>query len=289
MADNDGVNRYVLGEANYPARLLVVDSPPKELSATGSLEGGLRVAIVGSRTPHRDTRAFAKRLAREVVRAGGIVVSGGANGIDAAAHEGALTERGRTWLVSPTGYGEIFPDHHQWLYDEVSASEGSVVYPFKDGTPAHTARFLRRNHVLVALSDVVVIVQAGIPSGTLNAAKWARQHQRPLWIVAPPPWLNENGEFAGSELELSRGALPLCSIGAFLKSLQLSPPPKKRTPRLPEDAQKLLKVAGTEPKHLDELVALSGVPAPSAATALLTLALEDVVVEGPPGFFRRGI
>jgi len=280
------VKRLLKGHADFPARLLRVDKLDA-ITTTGSLEAGVRVAIVGTRKPRPETKAFAFALASKIASCGGVVISGGAHGIDSAAHEGALAAGGRTWLVAPVGVGEVFPDDHQDLFNRVAASAGAVVYPFEDGHLASRPSFLKRNKVIAALADALVIVQAGVPSGALNAAKEARKLRCPVWVVPPVPWLNERSEFLGSQAVLDLGARPLYTVGALLKEAGLDPVSNKNGPLFAEDARRLLNVATIEPKHVDELASLAGVLAPSAATALLTLTLEDVVVEGPPGFFRR--
>lgn len=273
-------------DLDYPVRLQRLRTP-NAITTTGSLEAGIRIAIVGTRNPQFETAMFARILARRIAAAGGVVVSGGARGIDSAAHRGALDAGGRTWLVAPVGLGQVCPPQNISLFNDIALSEGAVVYPFEDGRVAHRANFHLRNRVIAALSDAMVIVQAGAPSGALNAAKAARSFNVPVWVVPPVPWMNEHDEFLGCQAELDRGARPLYTVGALLKEMGLVPSPNKNGPPLAEDARRLLNVATIEPKHVDELASLSGVPAPSASTALLTLTLEDVVVEGPPGFFRK--
>ena len=90
----------------YPSRLRSLSRPPATLwTCGGSLEAERVVAIVGSRDPAADALEFAKKLAGTIARAGGLVVSGGAAGVDAAAHRGAMAVGGRTWVVASTAPG----------------------------------------------------------------------------------------------------------------------------------------------------------------------------------------
>jgi DNA processing protein len=275
-------------DPDYPSRLRYLDEAPPSLATRGgSLEAERAVAVVGSRAAVPAAIDFATSLARALVAAQAVVVSGGAEGIDAAAHRGALEAAGRTWAVAPTGHGQCFPVSHAPLFEAIAAGPGAMLWPFADGYH-HRSAFLARNRVLVALSDAVVVIQAGMPSGALHAASCARQLKKPLWVVPAAPWMEE---FAGSRRLLEEGALPLTSIDVLLSSLGLDRPsgPQARAPdrALSRNESRVLSALSHAPLHLDAIAVRAGRAAHETAAALLTLALENVVVEGPPGFFRR--
>ena len=252
------------------------------------------MAIVGARKAEPAAYAYAKALAGAVVQAGGVVVSGGALGIDEAAHEGALEAGGRTWCVAGTGRDHVFPPEHAELFARIAAGPGAMIWPFPPSY-VHRAGFLARNGILVALSDAVVIVQAGGRSGALRAASRARKLMRPVWVVPVPPWQPWSGpdfDFAGSRQLLSEGARLLLSTESFLASLGLglaSPPPPRHARALTETEQAIVSATSAEPSHLDAIVERAHLSTQAVSSALLTLALENVVVEGPPGFFRRAL
>jgi DNA processing protein len=294
------------GDAGYPARLHDLPEPPAALWVKGTLGAFERthaptIAIVGTRKPVAEAEAFAAELAGAVASAGGIVVSGGARGIDAAAHRGALAKGGPTWVVAPTGHAHVYPEEHGPLYDAVTAGGGALVWPFAPDTVARRHNFFLRNGVLVALADAVVVVQAGIPSGALNAASWGRKLSRPLWVVVGAPWMRE---FRGCRAEIDRGgARPLTSIATLLGFVGLGAPGKStgargeqtetkelaaRSRALSAEEKSVLEATSHTPRHADEIGSRTGLPARTLSTLLLTLALENVVVEGPDGFFRRG-
>lgn len=267
----------------YPSRLRSTQRPPRTLwSAGGSLEAERSVAIVGSRECAAEAAAFARALAADVARAGAVVVSGGALGVDSAAHRGALDAGGRTWAVAGTGHQNCFPRDNAALFDAIGQGPGAMIWPFSPQFSG-AGGFPARNRVLVALADAVVVVQAGRQSGALNAAAQARQQQKPLWVVPLSPWRDAAG-FEGSLRLLDQGARPLTSVATLLSSLALT----KASPRTShlEDCA-VLRATSSAPLHLDEIASRSGSSAQAASAALLTLALENVVVEGPPGFFRR--
>jgi DNA processing protein len=292
-------------DAGYPSRLRFAASPPASITIRGgSLEAERVVAIVGSREADRDALDFAEGLAGELAQLGIVVASGGALGIDRAAHQGALAAGGRTWVVAPTGHLHCYPSGHAELFATIGDGPGAVLWPFSPGAQFRSG-FLVRNRVLATLSDAVVIVQAGEGSGALNTARWARRLKRPLWVVPVAPWASG---FEGSHRLLAEGVRPLTSSLLLTASLGLAgrarPDNSVGPAESPEDAGdgalqpllpralssnelRILRALSHVPLHVDGVATQARLGAQATGVALLTLALEDVVVEGPPGFFRR--
>jgi DNA processing protein len=134
---------------------------------------GPRVAIVGSRRPSPYGEAVAEQLAADLARAGVIVVSGLALGIDAAAHRGALVGGGLTVAVMGTGVDIVYPAAHGRLAEEIVAAGGALVSQFPDGTAPRRHNFPARNWTMAALSEAVVVVEAAEGSGALITAEAA--------------------------------------------------------------------------------------------------------------------
>ena len=269
-------------DALYPSRLRTLARAPQSLTIRGgSLEASCTVAIVGSRRAHAAASHFARDLAGALSRYGIVIVSGGAVGIDAAAHRGALEAGGRTWAITGTGCEHCFPPEHASLFDEIGMGPGAMFWPFAPSSAARASAFLVRNRVLVALSDAVVVAQADFPSGALRAAECARAARKPLWVVPAPPWLDG---FAGSRQLLDAGARPLTGVESLLRTLQL---PENRSTIKDPIVSAVFDAVDTAPLHVDDIAARSHLTVQATSVALLTLALEAVVVEGPPGFFRR--
>lgn len=190
------------------------------------------VAIVGTRHATAPARSFCSELAAELASAGVAVFSGGAEGIDAAAHEGALRAEGVTVVVAPSALDRPFPARHAELFRRVLDSGGAHVALVPDGTAATQPAFFARNACLVALSHALVVVEAPFRSGARNAASWARRLARPLLVVPHPPW-NERGQ--GCVLELRAGARLCVRSDDVLEALTaqlLSPVPLVPVPRV---------------------------------------------------------
>ncbi|MFT3772552.1 MAG: DNA-processing protein DprA [Minicystis sp.] len=300
-------------DPSYPPALLALGSserPPPTLWHRGRLPSLPGVAIVGTRNPSEEAIAFTRTLAVALAREGFAIWSGGAVGIDAAAHEATLEAGGITVLVAGGGLNRPYPSQHRNLFDRVLVQGGALVARVPDGTPPLPAHFLARNEVLAALTSATVVIQAGFASGARSTAAAARRLGRALCVVPHPPW-DERGQ--GCAHELARGAVAVAGAADVLAALgRPPPPPAPRPPRrrrqpastaaapqavlplpafpdMPIDATEaaVLAVIEGSPVHQDEVCERTSLPGSAVVGALLTLTLRAVVVEGPAGFFRR--
>jgi DNA processing protein len=208
------------GEA-LPVSLQALPEPPARLFLHGSLPSGPRVAVVGTRRPTPEALDYAAFLSSWLAERGVVILSGGAKGIDEAAHRGALAVSGGTVVVAPSSFDRPFPAKHGALYADIIARGGGYLSRFERGVRATRSHFFDRNGLLVALSDALIVVEAPLRSGSRNAAKWARRLQRPWFVVPSPPW-NERGR--GCILELQLGGRALAGPEEVLRVLAESRP-----------------------------------------------------------------
>jgi DNA processing protein len=295
-----GAKVTALSGERLPPCLGELRDPPDSLYVHGELPRGPGVAIVGTRKPTEEGEAFARDLAGELASAGVTILSGGAVGIDAAAHEGALLVNGRTVVVAPAGYGAPFPAEHAGLFARVVESGGAYVALVPDDRPALPAAFFARNRCLAALAQIVIVVQAPLRSGARNAAKYARRLGRALMVVPSCPWIYEG---QGCVAELRRGAEPCSGSGDVLKRLQalgavMVPLPAREREgvsdrqesfdfdALPQAESDLARIVDSASRGITEADALGvelGLPAARIQRAILTLRLRGVLVPGPHG------
>jgi len=144
---------------------------------------GPRVAIVGSRRPSPYGEAAAEQLSADLAGAGVVVISGLALGIDAAAHRGAISGGGITVAVMGTGVDMVYPAAHTRLAEDILAAGGALVSQFAAGTPPRRQNFPARNWTMAALSDAVVVVEAGEGSGALITAGAALELHKEVMAV----------------------------------------------------------------------------------------------------------
>jgi DNA processing protein len=172
----------------FPAALRQLPSPPRRLWSTGRLPapGQRLLAIVGARAATAEGCRTAGRVATAAVAAGYAVVSGGALGIDAAAHRATLAAGGTTFAVLGCGIDIIYPDRHGALYAEI-AERGGVMSEYGPGTEPRPGQFPVRNRIVAALAEATVVVEAGRSSGALITATRAAQLGRRVLAVPGSP------------------------------------------------------------------------------------------------------
>jgi len=261
------------------------------------------VAVVGTRNATAAALSFCSELAVELASAGVAVFSGGAEGIDAAAHEGALKAEGITVVVAPSSLDRPFPDRHAALFRRVLDAGGAHVALVPDGTAATQPAFFARNACLVALAHALVVVEAPFRSGARNAASWARRLGRPLLVVPHPPW-NERGQ--GCVLELRAGARLCVRSEDVLEALSaqlLSPIPLvERGERQPDPQvaldfgdrtlsvdERVLAAVRSGASDADRVSALSGLSLGRIHETILTLTVKGVLAPDAGGRIREAV
>ncbi len=210
-------------DAEYPARLLELSDPPSPLYARGVLAAAqpAAVAIVGTRNASAYGLRVARAIATTCARAGVSVVSGLALGIDGASHEAALAAGGRTVAVLGTGLDLVYPRSHRALQQRIGA-EGLLLSELPGSSTGHRGSFPKRNRIIAALADLVVVVEAGVESGALITARHAEELNR---AVACVPNAIDAPNAAGSNALLKQGAEPILDPADVLSLLHLRATP----------------------------------------------------------------
>ncbi|WP_306591346.1 DNA-processing protein DprA [Geothrix sp. 21YS21S-4] len=171
-----------------------------------------RIALVGSRQASRRGVERARAWAKDLTQAGVAVLSGLARGIDGAAHRGAL-EAGATWGVMGSGLDHPYPPEHRDLMDRMAASGGGVITPFPPEAPPRAWHFPRRNWLLAAWTEGVLVVEARRKSGSLVTARLALDLGKELWVCPGSP---EDPSAEGPNFLLREGAAHICLSPADL-------------------------------------------------------------------------
>lgn len=271
-------------DPRFPRRLrearLLDAALPSSLTVRGTCnDAPLAVAIVGARAADEADQATAAELATAVAGRGGVVVSGGALGIDAAAHRAALTAGGETVVVLGCGIDVVYPSRHTVLF-RAAAERGAVVSMFARGDAPEPWRFIARNAVIAALADLVIVVGAGARSGALHTAAAAKRLGR---TVAASPGAD------GSDRLLAGGAA-LIANPLDLACCLAGEPQHVAAPALPEDGsieRVVLDVVGERPCDLEELAVRAGLELRAAQRALAELELRGLVRAAPGQTYLR--
>ncbi|MGF1467619.1 MAG: DNA-processing protein DprA [Sandaracinaceae bacterium] len=280
------------GDPGYPAPLSDLPRRPGRIWVRGTPSDPTRpsVAVVGTRRADREAVRFAEGLAHRLAEAGWTIVSGGAEGSDAAAHRGAIAAEAPTVVVQAAPLTAPYPRRHRALFARVLETGGSWLSETPPDEAAHRGRFVARNRLIAALGDACVIVQAPPGSGALSTARWAQRLGRPLLIVPSAPW---DGRNAGALALLAEGAGPCLdadSVAAALGRtlLPLPDPSGPDDPRLDGDAAVLLEALAMRATHPDRLVEQTGLGARRVQVALVDLAVRGLARRDGAGWRRTG-
>lgn len=174
-------------DLDWPIRVDDLESPPIALIVKGrrDLFTNPSLAIVGTRNPTPYGIRIAGDFAAGFVDREWDIVSGGAYGIDSAAHRGALVAEGRTIAVIASGIDTPYPSGNSRLFDEI-CENGAIITEVLPGVPALPHRFLTRNRIIAALSQSTLVVEAAFRSGSLRTARDAAQLLRPVMAIPGP-------------------------------------------------------------------------------------------------------
>jgi len=255
-------------QADYPPRLLALGWKPT-MRVRGAMQTppvGRSLAIVGARAASQTSMDRAHAVARHAAAAGIHIVSGGALGIDGAAHRGAIEGGGTTTVVLGSGVDVLYPSRHARMFQQiVDAGAGALVSLLPDGTQPRAGTFVQRNPLISALADVVVIVEADVRSGSMSTAAAARKQQR---LVAAWPGSK------GCDRLLAAGAAIVESAEDVLAALA-------GTPRYPApvvlegDAAQIRDALLAGARGIDQIVRVTGLSVRAVLRALPQL-------ESPP-------
>jgi DNA processing protein len=285
-----------LADLHYPRRLLETDQPPPLLYAKGNLQILQRpaMAIVGSRHATAQGETTAENFAESLCRAGLVVVSGLALGIDGAAHRGALKADGATIAVVGTGLDIVYPAKHKALAHQI-AQHGLLLSEYALGTPSINYNFPRRNRIISGLSEGCLVVEANVDSGSLITAKLAIEQGREVFAI---PGSIHSPVSKGCHALIKQGAKLVESTDDILSELRhirlpnasLADSPNGLIPNwtnLPSEASPVLACMGFDPIFAEQIAARSGLTPGEVSTMLTLLELEGVVSHLANGQFQR--
>jgi DNA processing protein len=296
-ADRSGVRILFPAEADFPASLQNIPDAPPVLYAAGevSLLDRPAVAIVGSRDHSAYGASICRAVATAAARAGVVIVSGMARGLDAVAHTAALDCGGATIGVLGNGHGVVYPAANRVLYERVSR-HGLLLSEFPPGERPHAGSFPRRNRLISGLATVTVVVEAAAGSGALITAGTALDQGREVLAV---PGNVTSAVSVGTNRLIRDGAAPLLEPADLLQhfpdlaathptpSLVLVPGMRPLPENLTLEERELALLCDTEPVHPDQLATRSRRPVGEVLGLLSALEIAGVVEQGPGRIFRR--
>ncbi len=290
----------------YPALLRDIPSPPAALFVDGDPDvlWQPQVAVIGSRNPTAGGRDNALDFAAELSRQGLTVTSGMASGIDSIAHGAALDAGGYTVAVAGTGLDIVYPASGRDLASRI-CQQGALVSEFPPGTPARRSHFPSRNRIISGLSLGVLVIEAGLNSGTLITARMAGNQGRDVFAL---PGSIHNPMSKGCHRLIREGVRLVENVAQIMEELapmagqlagelekQLEQPEQGvleisgQEPQLEQDPdyRLLWSCLGFDPKPVDSIIEQSGLTARAVSAMLLMLELRGKVEAHPGGAYSR--
>jgi DNA processing protein len=282
-------------DARYPPLLRRISSPPAALFVEGDPDALWlpQLAIIGSRNPTAGGLDHARSFSAEMCRHGLAVCSGLASGIDAAAHAAALQAGGTTVAVTGTGLDNVYPASSSRLASLIPAA-GALVSEFPPGTRARRSHFPSRNRIIAGLSLGVLVVEAGVNSGSLITARQAAEQGKEVFALPGSlhnpmvkgchRLIKQGARLVESSVDILEALAPLAGelAGALRQALDADDETSKPT----EDGQEMLddpdyarlwEVLSYDPKPVDALVRDSGLEVREVSSMLLLLELKGWV------------
>lgn len=290
-AAHEDARLLLLADEDYPPLLGEAVSPPPVLCVRGDAAALNRpaLAVVGSRHATPQGLRIAREFAQALSEAGVVVVSGMADGIDTAAHEGALQGRSATVAVWGTGIDSVYPRGNRHLAHRIVA-QGCAVSEFPLGTKPLAVNFPRRNRIIAGLCQATLVVEAALESGSLITARLAADMGREVLAV---PGSIDNPHSKGCHALIKQGAklteslddiwqeCPLLADGA-VRLPEKAPPAVAAT-----EENTLLQQMGYAVVHPDDLAAALGMSAADVYAGLMELELSGAVAALPGGRYQR--
>lgn len=274
----------------YPDLLRSVAGAPPILYCLGEPPTAKdTLAFVGSRRPTPYGCRMARRLAGEAVRAGFVIVSGLARGIDTESHSAALEAKGVTWAVLGSSLDRIYPPENEGLAQRIARSGGCVLSEHPFGSPPLPENFPKRNRIVSGLSWGTVVVEGRARSGSLITARLAMDQGRDVFAVpgpidsplseAPHLLITEGAKLASSIADIVSVLPPGCQAAALAAASRRRPSEKR--PALAQPQEKILELIGSGSVSMEELVSGLGLDLSGLSNILLEMELLDLIQAVP--------
>lgn len=286
VATVDEIRTITQNDAEYPELLREIAQPPAQLYVRGTIPSGQCFAVVGTRMPTPYGKALTPKLVEPLARAGLVIVSGLAYGVDALAHEAALAVGGHTVAVLGTGIDEesLYPRKHRKLARKIVERGGAVISEYAPGTGAMKHHFPARNRIVAGMSVGTLVVEAKEKSGALITAKFAVEENRDVFAL---PGSVTSAHSVGPNRLIQQGATPVLSPADILDAYGLVPQQLALSivdgvtlvPSGVEgtEAQRILAALDADALHVDAIATATGLPTKQLLPLLTQLELSGLI------------
>jgi len=280
-----GVDILTIRDPEYPVQLRNIPDAPLVLYKKGKLKiGADTIALVGSRRASFESINMAEKIAQTLSSVGVTVISGLARGVDAAAHRGALKEKGKTVGVLGCGIDICYPSENRSLFEKVG-QEGCILTEYSPGELPLQHHFPARNRIIAGLSKGVLVVEASQKSGSLITARLGLEYGRE--VMAVPGSVFDEG-YRGANLLIKQGAKLIDGIDDIIATCFPNLTLKKDNQvDLSDNERYIYEIIGSVKIHVDEVIEKSGMETRHVMAILTSLELKETIRGIPGGFYLR--
>lgn len=263
---------------DYPESFKTLPQRPSFFIVGKFNQEATRVGIVGSRRPTAYGLRFTAELSQSLAKAGVETVSGFARGIDSCCHSSTIAEGGRTIAILGSGLDKIYPPENKALFKDVS-EKGAIITEFSDGTPPFKQNFPRRNRLISALSDLLIVVEAAEKSGTLITVDFALEQGKDV-MALPGSIYSKQSE--GTNKLIKQGAEPITTVEQVLNKLNINIENMRSN-----DDNVILRLLKDEAMSVEEIAVALKKPIDQISIEIMNLQIQGFLKEDLAGKYYR--
>lgn len=289
LMDKHNIRGYFLLDPDYPSRLFQIPDPPLYLYQIGDadLDCEHMMSLVGTRKPTQYGMDFCRRLVEDLSAyfPDLTVVSGLAYGIDAAAHNAALSSSATTVAVVAHGLDMIYPAQHRDLARMILRQGGSIITEYPFGEKPFRQRFLERNRIVAGLSDVTVVAESSIKGGAMSTANTAFSYSRDV-MALPGRTTDQLSEGCNMLIRKEKAHLLTCAADLIETTgwrplgIEIEPRQRNLFPELEGDAKTIYELLRfcREPMQIDSIHSRTLIPLPRLTATLADMEFDGIVI-----------
>lgn len=274
-------------DPEFPKKLLDIEDAPYYLFCKGdlSLLNKTAISIVGSRKPSNYGITITERFAEELARAGVVIVSGLAYGVDSIAHRKTLDVKGKTIAVLGSGFNNVYPSQHTNMAEEI-AKKGLLISEYRPKVKATRFSFPKRNRIVAGLSEGVLITEASAKSGTFITKDFALDNG--ITVYAVPGNITSDKSEGTNEIIASMQAVCTLSPKTILSDLGIDSKAKKKALQLSIEEAKIVELLSTGEKDIEYLTENVNFDIKKLNSLLTTLEIKSIIRRMPGGNYTLG-
>ena len=271
----------------YPKKLKIIKNLPLKLYMRGNLDliNSTSIAIVGSRECSSYGFYKAYEFAKELSKKGICIVSGLAEGIDTAAHLGAMHQKGKTIAVLGTGLNKIFPEENEILANSIIKNGGLIISEYGLYEEKKSENFPKRNRIMSGMSQGILVIEAKNKSGTLITARYAKEQKKKIFCI---PGNIDSKNSSGTNELIKKGAIIATDIKDILSKIEEKTKEEKKELKINDEYKKVYNILTKSPMHINEICKRINTSMAETNQIVTMLEIEGLIKSLPNNEFIKG-